>query len=151
MMSGTKTVDAKDAHTRGRLALLKGLGATAPELPLRELRLQRLVGRQITELVRCKVAGDICYGFKLDTNDTVWIWKDAEGNGPGHLDIVESAKIPGDVVITDLATRELAWVTAVANGSLQAELLSDGKMVTVVDADRAIRYRPGWVTGRRAG
>lgn len=48
----------------------------------------QLVGRRIVRVVH---DGNDTYGFELDNGKTCWMLQDPEGNGPGHLDIVNSS------------------------------------------------------------
>jgi hypothetical protein len=48
--------------------------------------LKPLIGRKITRLFEAEDGGDD-YGFELDNGTLVWVLQDAEGNGPGFLDL----------------------------------------------------------------
>ena len=54
-----------------------------------EEHLSKLVGAKITCIIRdgAIINNEECWGFTLDDKRTVWILKDAEGNGPGYLQI----------------------------------------------------------------
>ena len=51
--------------------------------------LSQLAGKKIGGLIEDKDTSDIgeVAGFKLNDGTLVWIMRDPEGNGPGHLDI----------------------------------------------------------------
>ena len=51
--------------------------------------LSQLAGKKIVGLIEDKDTSDIgeVVGFELNDGTLVWIMRDPEGNGPGHLDI----------------------------------------------------------------
>jgi len=51
----------------------------------------RLLGKTISGIVKddSDESFGVIYGLRLDSGEIAWVLTDPEGNGPGHIDIME--------------------------------------------------------------